>query len=53
MSEKFGTMIIDGKVINLDTISDEKLEKYIKELEEKEKKLRKEIDELLDEDSED
>ena len=32
MDEKFGTMIIDGKIINLDTISEEELDKLIKKL---------------------
>lgn len=50
MDEKFGTMIIDGKIINLDTISEEELNKLIKKLEQKEKKIEQEIDELLDED---
>lgn len=50
MDEKFGTMIIDGKIINLDTISEEELDKLIKKLEQKEKKIEQEIDELLDED---
>ena len=53
MSEKFGTMIIDGRIINLDTISDEELDKLIKKLEQKEENLRQEIDELLDEDIDD
>ena len=50
MDEKFGSMIIDGKIINLDTISEEELNKLIKKLEQKEKKIEQEIDELLDED---
>ncbi len=50
MDEKFGTMIIDGKIINLDTISEEELDKLIKKLEQKEEKIKQEIDELLDED---
>ena len=35
MDEKFGTMIIDGKIINLDTISEEELDKLIKKLDKK------------------
>lgn len=50
MSEKFGTIIIDGKIVNLDTASDEELEKYTKILEKREKEIEKEIDNLLDED---
>lgn len=50
MEEKFGTMIIDGKIINLDTISEEELDKLIKKLEQKEEKIRQEIDAMLDED---
>lgn len=47
MDEKFGIDIIDGKIINWDKLTDEELEKLQKELEEKEDKIRKEINELL------
>lgn len=47
MDEKYGTIIVDGKIINLDTISNEELDKYIKMLENKEEEIRAEIDELL------
>lgn len=51
MKEKLGKIIVDGKVINLDTISEKELEKMIEKLEKREEEIRKEIDELLEEDS--
>jgi len=50
MEEKFGKIIVDGKVINLDTIPEEELEKMIEKLEKREEEIRKEIDELMEED---
>lgn len=50
MDEKFGKIIIDGKVINLDTVSEEELEKMIEKLEKREEEIDKEIDKLLGED---
>ena len=32
MDEKLGTMILDERIINLDTISDEELDKLIKKI---------------------
>ena len=53
MDEKLGTMILDERIINLDTISDEELDKLIKKYEKKEEELRKKIDELLEDDIDD
>ena len=52
MEEKFGKIIIDGKIINLDTIPEEELEKMIEKLEKREEEIRKEIDKVLEEDNE-
>lgn len=49
MEEKFGTILIDGKMINVDELSKDELENRIKELEYKETKIREKIDKLLSE----
>jgi len=44
-NEKFGTIVVDGKIVNLDTISQEELEKVLNKLEtqiEEKKKIIKE-----------
>lgn len=48
MDEKFGTIIVDGKIIDLDKTSIEELEKIREKLENDEKKIREEIDKLLE-----
>lgn len=48
MDENSGTMIIDGKIINLDKLSSEELMEIEKKLENKEKQIREEIDKLLE-----
>ena len=53
--EKFGSIFVDGKLVNLDEIPLEDLKKLIKKVEEKEKKLKAEIAsdiEHLDDDDE-
>lgn len=47
MEENRKTLIIDGRIIDLDKASTEELLKIDKELENKENQIRKEIDELL------
>lgn len=47
MEEKFGTIIIDGKIVNIDKLSEKELDEYIKKLEKREKSIREELDELL------
>lgn len=47
MEEKMGTMIIDGKLVNVDKLTKEQLDKYIEKLEKEEAEIRKQIDELL------
>ena len=47
MEEKFGTFIIDGKIVNIDKLSEKELDEYIKKLEKREKSIREELDELL------
>lgn len=48
MDENSGTMIIDGKIINLDKLSMEELIEIEKRLDDKEKQIREEIDKLLE-----
>lgn len=48
MDEKFGKLIIEGKIVDLDNASEEELEKYIKILEQKKARLTEEIDEILE-----
>ena len=45
--EKLGKMIVDGRLIDLDNIPIEDMTKIIEELEEKEQRIIKEIDEKL------
>ena len=47
MEEELGTILIDGRIIDLDKMSREELDRLDKELENKEKKIREEIDKLL------
>lgn len=48
MDENLGTVIIDGKIINLDKLSMEELIEIEKRLDDKEKQIREEIDKLLE-----
>ena len=48
--EEFGTIIVDGKIINLDKAKPEELENIRKKLEQKEAELKAKIDKLLFED---
>ena len=45
--EKLGKMVVDGKLIDLDNIPIEDMQKIIEELEEKEKRIVKKLDEKL------
>ena len=45
--EKLGKMVVDGKLIDLDNIPIEDMQKIIEELEEKEKRMVKKLDEKL------
>lgn len=47
--EQFGTIIIDGKIINLDKASEEELEKLEDKLKKEEEEIREKIDRILDE----
>lgn len=47
MDEKFGTIIVDGKIIDLDKTSIDELKKLENKLEEDIKKIKKEINNLL------
>ena len=48
MDEKLGTIVIDGKIIDLDKTPIEELKKIAKKLENDEEKIRKEIYKLLE-----
>lgn len=48
MEESLGTIMIDGKIVDLDKLSREELIKIENELSDKEKKVREEIDKLLE-----
>lgn len=48
MEESLGTIMIDGKIVDLDKLSREELIKIENELSDKEKKIREEIDKLLE-----
>ena len=50
MKEKFGSIVIDGKFINLDTASVEELEKYEKIIDEKIEENREAVMEFVTED---
>ncbi len=47
MDERQGTIIVDGKIIDLDKTSIEDLKELEKKLKNEEEKIRKEIDKLL------
>ncbi len=47
MSEKYGTVIVDGKILDLDKTSINELEKIEEKLKNDIVKIRSEIDELL------
>lgn len=47
--EQFGTIIFDGKIINLDKASPEELEELKEKLKIREAELREKIDKILDE----
>ena len=46
--EKFGKMVIDGKIVDLDNIPSEKLEMYIKKLRKRQDEIESKIDSILD-----
>ncbi len=50
MKERFGSIVVDGKVINLDSASVEELEKYEKKLDEEIEKNRDSVMEFVTED---
>ena len=47
--DKFPTMIIDGEIIDLNTASEEKLEKLQEKLEQMQEEIRNKIDKILEE----
>lgn len=47
MEEKLGTIIVDGEIIDLDNAPIEKLKLMKERLTEKERKIREEIDKIL------
>ncbi len=49
-NDKLGTVLVDGKVVNLDTASIEELEKIEKQLLKKIEESRQKIDEYVTED---
>lgn len=46
--EEFGTIVFDGKIINLDKASPEELEELKEKLKKREVQLREKIDQILD-----
>ena len=46
---KFSTMIIDGKIVDLNSVSYEELDQLQANLENKQEKIRNQIDEILNE----
>ncbi len=48
MEEKLGTMIVDGKIVNLDNMSLDELKNMQKIYKQKEKDLKREIDRLIE-----
>ena len=53
MEEKLGKIVVDGKLIDLDTMPLDELKKLQKEIGKKERKKREEIYEYLERDSDD
>lgn len=51
MEEKLGVIVYDGKIIDLDNMPIEKLKEYQKEIAKKQKELKKEINDVLDNDN--
>lgn len=49
MDEKLGTIVVDGKIIDLDKMSIDELKQIRNKLENDEKEIEKNIDELLQE----
>ncbi len=48
-ANKFSTMIIDGKIVDLNSISYEELDQLQANLENKQEEIRNQIDEILNE----
>lgn len=46
--KKFGTVIVDGKIIDLDKIPLDELDEVVSKLEKEEKQIIEEIDKLLE-----
>ena len=46
-TEKFGRVVFDGRIYDLDTMSSEELKDLLDKIEEKDKKLENEFDGLL------
>lgn len=46
--DKFPTMIIDGEIIDLNTVSEEKLEMLQEKLEQMQEEIRNKIDKILE-----
>ncbi len=47
MEEKFGTILIDGEVINIDKLSLEELNKLKNKVNQQESEIREKIDKIL------
>ena len=47
--DKFSSMIIDGQIVDLNSISYEKLDELQAKLEKKQEEIREKIDEILEE----
>lgn len=47
--DKFSTMVIDGRIIDLNSISYEKLDDLQAKLEERQEEIRSKIDKILEE----
>lgn len=48
MEEKMGTVLMDGRVVDLERLSIVELKKLKKEMQNKEKELRREINKILE-----
>jgi len=48
MDEKFGTILFDGELYNLDSMEEEELKKLMEKIEEREKKLQSQLEILTE-----
>ena len=50
VQDKLGVTILDGRIIDLDKATSEEIDKIVENIEEKEERVNKQIEELLGED---